>query len=51
MKKNPPVKLIEDHDQAYYIWKKAGLKNRPLIHIDAHIDFDFHPVKPAKQTL
>lgn len=46
-----PVKLIENHDQAYYFWKKLGISNKPLIHFDAHIDFNFHPVKPLRQTL
>lgn len=46
-----PVKLIENHDQAYYFWKKIGISNKPLIHFDAHIDFNFHPVKPLRQTL
>ena len=45
-----PIKLIEDHDEAYYFWKKLGLSDRPLIHIDAHVDFNFHPVKPIRQT-
>ena len=29
---------IENHDEAYYIWKDAGIKQRILIHIDAHND-------------
>jgi tetratricopeptide (TPR) repeat protein len=32
------VFLIENHDQAYYIWRDAGVKNRTLVHIDAHHD-------------
>jgi len=46
-----PIKLKEDHDEAYYFWKKLGLSDRPLIHIDAHVDFNFHPVKPIRQAL
>ena len=32
------VFLIENHDQAYYIWRDAGVKNRVLVHVDAHHD-------------
>lgn len=46
-----PIELIEDHDEAYYFWKKIGVFARPLIHLDAHIDFNFHAAKPPKQTL
>lgn len=49
--KKIPVKLIENHNQAYYFWKKLGISNKPLIHFDAHIDFNFHPAKPLRQTL
>lgn len=51
MKKKIPIKLIENHDQAYYFWKKLCLSKRPLIHLDAHMDFNFHPAKPLRQTL
>jgi hypothetical protein len=30
--------LIENHDEAYYIWRDAGIVNRTLLHIDAHHD-------------
>ncbi|MFH1380849.1 MAG: UPF0489 family protein, partial [Candidatus Omnitrophota bacterium] len=46
-----PLKLIEDHDEAYSFWKKLDLQGRPLIHLDAHIDFNFHPVKSPHETL
>jgi len=45
------IKLIENHDQAYYLWKKLGISNKPLVHFDAHIDFNFYPLKPLRQTL
>ena len=48
--KMPPEKLIEDHDEAYFFWKKLGLKSKTLVHLDAHIDFGFHAAKPTKQT-
>jgi tetratricopeptide (TPR) repeat protein len=49
--KSNPIKLIEDHDQAYYLWKKAKLNGKVLLHFDAHIDFNFHKVQPAVDTL
>jgi hypothetical protein len=32
------VFMMENHDDAYHIWCKAGVKQRVLIHIDAHHD-------------
>src|SRR5690348_10725510 len=32
------VHLIENHDEAYAIWRNAGVKDRILIHVDAHHD-------------
>jgi len=32
------VYLVENHDEAYQIWRDAGLKQRVLIHFDAHHD-------------
>lgn len=29
---------VENHDEAYYIWKKLGVKEKILLHIDAHND-------------
>jgi tetratricopeptide (TPR) repeat protein len=29
---------IENHDEAYYVWRNAGFRNRTLVHIDAHHD-------------
>lgn len=43
------ISLIEDHHEAYYLWKKEGLRDKTLVHLDAHIDFGFHDVKPPKQ--
>ena len=39
MKKGLTVKLIEDRHKSYYLWKRSDLKNRVLLHLDAHIDF------------
>jgi tetratricopeptide (TPR) repeat protein len=33
------VFTVEDHNQAYGIWYTSGIKNKILMHIDAHIDF------------
>ena len=32
------VSRMENHDQAYYVWRDAGVKHRVLVHIDAHHD-------------
>lgn len=32
---------MEDHDGAYYAWKQAGLKDKILLHFDAHMDFNW----------
>jgi len=32
------VHLMENHDGAYYIWRDLGVKDRILVHIDAHHD-------------
>lgn len=37
------VVMMEDHDRAYHAWKERGVKNRTLVHIDAHIDFGWIP--------
>lgn len=33
-----PLHLFENHDQAYYLWRDSGLRDRILVHIDAHHD-------------
>src|SRR2546425_5353721 len=35
------VVTMEDHDGAYYAWKRAGVTGRILLHIDAHIDWNW----------
>jgi tetratricopeptide (TPR) repeat protein len=32
------VHLMENHDRAYHIWREAGVRDRALVHIDAHHD-------------
>lgn len=43
------INLIEDHHEAYYLWQKAGIRSKALVHLDAHVDFGFHDVKPPEQ--
>ena len=35
------VIMMEDHDGAYYAWKRAGVTGRVLLHIDDHIDWNW----------
>jgi tetratricopeptide (TPR) repeat protein len=30
--------VMENHDQAWHIWREAGVKRRVLVHVDAHHD-------------
>ncbi len=43
--------LIEDHHEALKIWREKEVKNLDLVHIDAHIDFGFHPARPIKKIV
>jgi tetratricopeptide (TPR) repeat protein len=36
-----PVHLMENHDEAYWIWKKAGIQGEILVHMDAHDDLSW----------
>ncbi len=45
------VTLMEDHDEALRIWQKGNVSNRILVHLDAHIDFDWIPEKSAADLL
>jgi len=44
------IVLIEDHCQALGCWRRMQFKRLALVHLDAHIDFAFFRVKPAKQV-
>ena len=45
------ISLMENHDQAYYLWRDAGFKNRILVHIDAHDDMHYaDPEDPINIT-
>ena len=41
--------VVEDHDEAYHAWKKAGFENKILVHFDAHIDFAW--IAPTPEAL
>jgi tetratricopeptide (TPR) repeat protein len=43
--------LVEDHDEVLNIWRNKKVAGLDLVHIDAHMDFGFHPAKPLKQAL
>jgi hypothetical protein len=32
------IQLMENHDEAYRVWRRAGVRDRVLVHIDAHDD-------------
>ncbi len=34
-----PPALLENHDEAYRVWREAGVHGRILLHLDAHDDF------------
>ena len=36
--KTVPTRLMEDHRDAYFLWKEIGLKGLPCLHVDAHLD-------------
>ncbi|MGA9756349.1 MAG: tetratricopeptide repeat protein [Desulfobaccales bacterium] len=35
------VHLMENHDQAYFVWKDAGVREKILVHVDAHDDLSW----------
>jgi tetratricopeptide (TPR) repeat protein len=45
------VVMMEDHDGAYYAWKQAGISGRVLLHIDAHIDWNWIADKDPRDLL
>jgi len=50
MKNN--IFIIEDHDEALEIWRGQCLPKRiDLVHIDAHVDFEFYPAKTKTQVI
>lgn len=45
------IYLIEDHNKALDIWRQRRAKGIDLVHLDAHIDFDFHLAGPVKKVV
>ena len=45
------ISIIEDHDQALKLWRSQAVKGLDLVHLDAHIDFRFHPAKPIEKII
>ena len=45
------VFTMENHDGAYYAWKQAGIKGRILVHVDAHLDWDWVPDRDPLEIL
>lgn len=43
--------LMDDHSQAYWIWKKEGVKNKVLLHMDAHMDCNWIPQKDLNSIM
>jgi len=37
------ILLMENHDEAYWVWRRAGVCDRILVHIDAHEDMWWVP--------
>jgi tetratricopeptide (TPR) repeat protein len=48
---NKNIAIIEDHHEALRVWRRKGLKGLTLVHIDAHMDFGFHPAKPIQEAI
>jgi len=43
--------LIEDHDEALGIWRRQGIRDLDLVHIDAHMDFGRHQAQSVDQLI
>lgn len=41
--------LVEDHHEVLDVWKALKVKDTRLVHLDAHIDFGFYPVRPLTE--
>jgi len=46
-----PVFTMEEHDEAYHIWQRMGVKDSVLVHIDAHMDFAWYPDNNPSELL
>lgn len=38
-----PIVVMENHDEAYGVWRAAGFQDKVLVHIDAHDDLSWAP--------
>lgn len=45
------IYLKDNHDEALKVWRKLGVKNLDLIHVDAHLDFVLHPARQPLEIL
>ena len=45
------IRTMEDHVQAYDTWKAAGVRDRILVHIDGHLDFDWIADRSPEELL
>jgi len=45
------VFFVEDHDEVLKIWRNKNIKGLDLVHIDAHMDFEFHPARPIEKII
>ena len=45
------IVMMENHDDAYHAWKKAGFRDQIVVHVDAHIDFGWFPEKDPQELL
>ena len=39
----PAVRLFENHSTALIEWRRAGVRDRVLVHLDGHVDLDWLP--------
>ncbi len=45
------IVMMENHDEAYHAWKKAGFRDRIVVHVDPHIDFGWMPERDPAELL
>ena len=45
------IYLKDNHDEALKVWRKLGVKNLDLVHVDAHLDFALHPARQPEEIL
>jgi tetratricopeptide (TPR) repeat protein len=45
------IYLRDNHDEVLKVWRKLGVKNLDLVHIDAHLDFALHAARRPEEIL